>query len=84
MEKKDIWLDEKELQKLESVTAYEMLDKARELHTKITNLVIESELPLITVIAVLESVKNNIFKLVDVISTMKMLKEIEKDKGGDE
>jgi len=74
----------KEAEDLKSVTGYELMEKTRELHSKIMELVVESDLPIALVIAVLENVKETIHKFVDHVGYLQMLANLEKKReGGD-
>ena len=53
----------KEVENLKSITGYELMERAKELHTKIFELIIKSDLPVVLAIAVLENVKETIHGL---------------------
>jgi len=77
-------MSEESKQMLEAITGYELIDKAKELHDKISNIILNSSLPAIIGIAILESVKDDIFRLINTLSYIKYIEMRKKEKGGDE
>jgi len=69
---------------LEKINGLELMNRATEIHNKIRKILYDSDIPVVLGIAILESVKMDLFRTVDIASTLTLLDMLEKKKGGDE